>query len=190
MVVKCEQVWIEISNYLEGEVDPPLRAAMEEHLRGCPNCKAVLDGARNLVQLYGDDRMIEVPLGFSHRLRRRLEDDMHPTRRSFFGWMVAAAAAVITVGSFEVARSASFGRDNLRSEHAQPGSGVPPDLKVVLTAETKIFHVAGCDFIHDKNHLRTVTAQEAEQQGYVPCVHCLKQYLSELERPTSKTSLG
>ena len=28
MVVNCEQVWQEISNYLEGEVSPELRAAM------------------------------------------------------------------------------------------------------------------------------------------------------------------
>ena len=178
MVVKCEEVWREISNYLDGEVDPALRAVMDEHLRGCRHCTAVLDGARNVVQLYGDDRMIEVPLGFSHRLRRRIEADMHPTRRSFFGWMVAAAAAVLLAGSFEAARSSSVGRTRLRSEHAQPGRGVPPDLKVLAATDTKVFHVAGCEFIHDKDHLRTITAREAQQQGYVPCARCLKQYLS------------
>jgi hypothetical protein len=29
-----------------------------------------------LVQLYGDERMVEVPLGFSHRVHRRLEENM------------------------------------------------------------------------------------------------------------------
>ena len=38
MVVKCEQVWQEISDYLEGEVDPVLRTAMEEHIRECKRC--------------------------------------------------------------------------------------------------------------------------------------------------------
>ena len=33
MVVSCEEVWREISNYLEGDVDPSLRASMEEHFR-------------------------------------------------------------------------------------------------------------------------------------------------------------
>ena len=28
MVVNCEHVWSEISNYVDGEVDPALRAAM------------------------------------------------------------------------------------------------------------------------------------------------------------------
>ena len=130
MVVSCEEVWREISNYLEDEVDPSLRAAMEEHLRGCKRCTAVLDGTRNVVQLYGDERMFEVPLGFSHRLQRRLEENMPGSRRSFLGWMVAAAAAVLVAGSFEVARSSVFSHPELRSEHAQPGTGVPPDMMV------------------------------------------------------------
>ena len=75
MVVNCEQVWREISNYLEGDIEPGLRAAMEEHVRGCEHCTAVLDGTRNVVQLYGDERMIEVPLGFGQRLQRRLEEN-------------------------------------------------------------------------------------------------------------------
>ena len=104
MVVNCEEVWREISNYLEGEVDPSLRAAMEEHFRGCKHCTAVLDGTRNVIQLYGDERMLEVPLGFSQRLHRRLEENMPPSRRGFLGWMVAAAAAVLVAGSFELAQ--------------------------------------------------------------------------------------
>ena len=71
MVVSCEQVWREISNYLEEDMEPGLRTAMEEHIRRCKRCTTVLDGTRNVVQLYGDERMFEVPLGFSQRLQRR-----------------------------------------------------------------------------------------------------------------------
>jgi anti-sigma factor RsiW len=73
MVVNCEEVWREISNYVDGEVEPTLRVAMDEHIRGCKRCSAVLDGTRNVVELYGDERMSEVPLGFSNRLHRRLD---------------------------------------------------------------------------------------------------------------------
>ena len=195
MVVSCEEVWREISNYLEGEVDPALRSAMEEHLRGCKHCTAVLDGTRNVIQLYGDERMVEVPLGFSHRLHRRLEENMpaNNSRRTFFGWMVAAAAAVLVAGSFEVAQSSSRNPSELRSEHAQPGSGVPPEMMVLITPDGKTFHRAGCSFIHgkDKEHLRTVEAREAQREGYVPCVRCMKKYLSanHMERsPSSKAN--
>ncbi len=176
MVISCQEVWREISNYLEGEVDPNLRAAMEEHFRGCKHCTAVLDGTRNVIQLYGDERMIEVPLGFSHRLHRRLEENMPGSRRSFLGWMVAAAAAVVTVGAVELASSSSRGSE-LRSEHARPGAGIPPEMMVVVSEKGKTFHVPTCTFIHDRTNLRTIAAREAQQQGYVPCVRCMKQYL-------------
>ena len=32
-MLNCEQVWREISNYVDGEVDAALRSAMDEHFR-------------------------------------------------------------------------------------------------------------------------------------------------------------
>lgn len=178
MVVSCEEVWREVSNYLDGEVEPGLRAAMEEHVRGCKRCAAVLDGTRNVIQLYGDERMLEVPLGFSRRLERRLEENISGSRRSFFGWMVAAAAAVLVAGAFEVARSFGSNQPNLRSQQAQRAVGIPPDMMVVVVEDGKTFHVAGCTFIHDKARLQTISAAEAMREGYAPCVRCMKKYLT------------
>src|SRR5262249_43493378 len=177
MVINCEQVWREVSDYLDGEVDPELRAAIEEHVRGCKHCTAVLDGMRNVVQLYGDERMMEVPVGFSRRLHQRLEADMSPSRRTFLGWAVAAAASVLVAGGIEVARSSVFRRPALRSEHSRSASRVPPDMMVIVAQVGKTFHVAGCPFIHDKTRLRTISAHEAEEEGYAPCVRCMKKYL-------------
>jgi anti-sigma factor RsiW len=178
MVVSCEEVWREVSNYLDGEVEPGLRVAMQEHIRGCKRCAAVVDGTRNVLQLYGDERMLEVPLGFSQRLHQRLDENMPATRRSFLGWMVAAAAACLVAGTIEVARSSALHTPELRSEHARPGAGVPPDMMVVVSEDGKLFHVAGCEFIHEKTTLRTITAAEASRQGYSPCVRCMKKYLT------------
>ena len=177
MVVNCEQVWREVSNYLDSEVEPELRAAIEEHVRGCKRCTAVLDGTRNVIQLYGDERMLEVPLGFSRRLHSRLQGDVAGTRRSFFGWMVAAAAAILAAGGFEAARSSVFSQHGLRSEHARISNRVPPEMMVVVAEEGKTFHVSGCPFLHDKAKLRVITAREAIEQGYTPCVRCMKKYL-------------
>ncbi|MBZ5663032.1 MAG: zf-HC2 domain-containing protein [Acidobacteriia bacterium] len=177
MVVNCEEVWREVSNYLDGEVEPTLRVAIEDHIRGCTRCAAVVNGTRNVIELYGDERMLEVPLGYSQRLHRRLDQNMPSSRRSFLGWMVAAAAACLVVGTLEVARSSTFREPELRSEHAQPGSGVPPDMMVVVSEDGKLFHRAGCEFIHEKNKLRTVTAAEASREGYAPCVRCMRKYL-------------
>ena len=76
MVVNCDEVWREVSNYLEGDLSPELRQAIDQHVSGCKRCAAVLDGTRNVVKLYGDERMLDVPLGFSHRMQRRLEENL------------------------------------------------------------------------------------------------------------------
>ena len=178
MVVKCEEVWREVSNYMDGEVGPELRGAMDDHFRICKRCTSVLEGTQNVVHLYGDESMVSVPLGYSHRLHRRFEEDMHPGRRTFFGWMVAAAASVLVAGGFEAARSS--GRlPQLRSPHAQRASSVPPDMMVLIYPDGKTFHVAGCTYIPSQAHLESVKASEAEREGYTPCVRCLKKYLTQ-----------
>jgi hypothetical protein len=180
MVVNCEQVWLEVSNYLDGEVEPGLRVAIEEHIRGCKNCAAVVNGTRNVVELYGDERMLEVPFGYSQRLHRRLDENMPTSRRTFLGWMAAAAAAVLIAGSFEILKSTSR-NPVTRSQMAQSGTGVPPDLKVVASDEGKLFHLAGCEFIQGKDKLRPMTARQAYKEGYAPCPRCLKKYLATAE---------
>jgi anti-sigma factor RsiW len=183
MVVKCEEVWREVSNYLDGEVDPTLRVAIEEHVRGCQRCTAVLEGTRNVIQLYGDERMLEVPLGFSQRLHRRIGENMPgsipSTRRTFVGWMAAATAAVLVVGSLELGRASAPRRTEQRSEMARGGRGVPPDMMVIVAEDGKLFHQAGCTVIHETEKQRTITAAQASQEGYTPCVRCLGKYLRD-----------
>ena len=179
MVVNCEQVWHEVSNYLEGEVDPPLRAAMDEHFRTCKGCASVLAGMRNVVSLYGDERMMEVPAGFGRRLEKRLAQSARVSRArwsTWSAWMVPVAAMIVLAGGLRIASSRTVPHP-LQSEHAQPPHGIPPDMKVVVTKDAKLFHVAGCDFIHNKETERTLTAKEAMQEGYVPCLWCMRKYL-------------
>ena len=65
----------------------------------------------------------------------------------------------------------------LRSEHAKAGQNIPPDMAVVVSEGAKEFHVAGCEFIHNRDKIRTLTAKEAIREGYVPCVRCMRKYL-------------
>lgn len=177
--VNCERVWHEISNYVEGDVDAALRAAMDEHLRTCQRCTAVLVGTRNVIRLYCDERMIEVPTGYGRRLERRLAQNARAsgTRWSTWSaWLVPVAALALITGGLRLANSLTV-TPPLKSEHAQPGQGIPPDLQVVVSEDAKIFHVAGCDFIHNKDKVRTLTAREAIREGYVPCLRCMRKYM-------------
>jgi hypothetical protein len=86
------------------------------------------------------------------------------------------AALALIVGGLRVANSLTIS-PQLKSEHAQPGHDIPPDLLVVVSTDAKVFHAAGCDFIHNRDKQRTLTAREAMREGYVPCLRCMRKYL-------------
>jgi len=182
MVVNCEHVWREISNYLDGDVDPTLRAAMEAHFKQCKHCTAVLDGTRNVVELYGDDRLFELPAGFSQRLERRLAQQSSSSgyRSARSLWMLAIAAAALIAGGLTLGNSSAFRQPELRSHLALPAQGIPPTLRVVVSDDGKVFHVPGCKYLHkhDDDNPTLMTAADALRKGYAPCVRCLRQYLS------------
>jgi len=182
-LLNCEQVWREISNYEDGDIDAGLRSAMDEHFRGCKRCASVLAGTRNVVRLYGDERMLEVPAGFGQRLEKRLEKRLARNAAgsgrgwsTWSAWLVPVAAMVLIAGGALLTNSLTGGR-LMRSYHAKPANNIPPDLVVVVSDGSKLFHVPGCAFIHDKASERTITAKEAMLDGYVPCTRCLRQYL-------------
>jgi len=181
--VNCEQVWREISNYLDGEVDGALRSAMEEHFKICTRCTSVLEGVRNVTLLYGDERMLEVPAGFGLRLEKSLEKKLAQDARQnerrwspWSAWLVPLAALALVTAGVQMASSVAPNRV-MRAPMAQAGQGIPPDLVVLVATGTKVFHVAGCTFIHNKETLRSTTAKEAIAEGYVPCLRCMRKYL-------------
>jgi uncharacterized C2H2 Zn-finger protein len=182
MVMSCEQIWREISNYVDGDMEAALRAEMDEHFKTCPRCGSVLAGTRNVVKLYGDERMLEVPAGFSVRLEKRIARglDRRVAQRqwwsSWTAWLIPVAAVLLIAGGVRLARSNGF-RSPLKSRHAEPANNIPPDLQVVVSDGEKLFHVPGCKFVKDPNSERTMTAKEAIREGYSPCTRCLRQYL-------------
>jgi hypothetical protein len=136
----------------------------------------VLAGTRNVVQLYGDERMLEVPAGFGRRLEKRLAKKAAVKGSgwsSWSAWLVPVAAMALIAGTLLTTSS----RTPLKSQHAVPAKDIPPEMVVVVSSGAKLFHVPGCEFIHDKASERTLTAKEAMQEGYVPCPRCLRQYL-------------
>lgn len=190
MVVNCETIWSEISNYIDDEVDPSLRAAIDEHIPTCPRCASVLAGARNVVQLYGDERMLEIPAGFSRRLEKRLARDSRLGWRpwsSWSVWLIPVAALALFAGGLKLTSSFTF-RHPVKSILAAPAAkDIPPDLQVVVSNGSRLFHVPGCAYIHDKASERALTAKQAIQQGYSPCPRCLRQYLkTKLNRHASQ----
>lgn len=186
--VNCEQVWREISNYIDGDLDASLRSAMEEHFHSCPRCASVLAGTRNVVRLYSDERMLELPVGFSRRLQKKLASQAgkRGAWSSWSAWLIPVAAMALFVGGYKLTSTFTF-RHPPKSILAEPPNNIPPDLQVVVSDGSRLFHVPGCPFIKDKASERSLTAKQAMHQGYVPCTRCLRQYLkAELMRRTGR----
>jgi anti-sigma factor RsiW len=76
MVLNCQEVRHQISNYLDNDISPEMRAALDVHLAQCRHCTAILDGTRNVLILIADDRVFPLPSGFSARLHERLRKEL------------------------------------------------------------------------------------------------------------------
>ena len=76
MIIECKHVWNYISDYLDGTLDPELLEMVQKHLEHCEICSAILDSTRNILILTADDRVFELPLGFSARLHARLDEEI------------------------------------------------------------------------------------------------------------------
>jgi len=77
MNLKCKNVWEHISEYLDQQLTPEVRAEIEKHLENCEVCSAILDSTRNVLILSADNRTYELPVGYSKRLHDRLEIALH-----------------------------------------------------------------------------------------------------------------
>ena len=77
--ISCFEVWRRLSDYVDDEVEPGLKARLTFHFARCRDCKALLDGTRNVVALIGDEKSFELPSGAGRRimsaLERRIEED-------------------------------------------------------------------------------------------------------------------
>jgi anti-sigma factor RsiW len=76
MVLECKHVWEHISGYLDGTLDAAVLEQVQRHLEHCEICSAILDSTRNILVLTADDRVYELPLGFSERLHARLDGEL------------------------------------------------------------------------------------------------------------------
>ena len=76
MVIDCKHVWEYISGYLDNDLVASERNKVQKHLEHCEICSAILDSTRNILILTADERVFELPLGFSERLHARLDEEM------------------------------------------------------------------------------------------------------------------
>ncbi len=72
-MIPCEQVLQELSNFIDRDIDPVLRAEIEAHLAMCHRCSILHDTLRKVLVLVADERTFEIPVGYSERLHALID---------------------------------------------------------------------------------------------------------------------
>jgi len=172
MGISCEEVWRDISDYIDGDLSFIQRAAIDQHLGECRHCTAVLEGTRNVIALYRDERVLVPPEGFHDRLYQRLEEDMKSSRRTFLTWTLTAAAAVpLALAALSVRRLVVRARDHQSPVSGSDGHQVPETVAISQDHDDKVYHVAGCSHLYGEP--KFLPREEAIRDGYTPCVYCI-----------------
>ncbi|MGH9702815.1 MAG: anti-sigma factor family protein [Candidatus Acidiferrales bacterium] len=178
MGIKCEEVWQEISNYLDGEMDSARREEFKAHFAACRECAAVVRGTQNVVALYRDKRLFQPSAGFAERLDHRVRRQIAAQRGTAYGWVLSAAAVLILSLMLFGANRPGQNSPQLIDEHSQPAVRVPVKM-VAINEEGKTFHLPTCPYLHGK--WKMIPAEEAMRLGYNPCIRCMKDALPQTQ---------
>lgn len=76
MALECKHVWDYISEFLDDSLPAETKEQVQKHLENCEICSAILDSTRNILILTADDRVFELPAGYSERLHARLAQEI------------------------------------------------------------------------------------------------------------------
>ena len=66
----------ELSNFIDQDIDPELRAEIEAHLAMCHRCSVLHDTLRKVLVIVADERTFEIPVGYSERLHAFLDQHL------------------------------------------------------------------------------------------------------------------
>jgi anti-sigma factor RsiW len=70
--LNCDRVILEISNYIDGELDAAMRLEIEQHLLSCGDCTMVVYQTKLTVEIFCDAEPIELPQDVRTRLHEAL----------------------------------------------------------------------------------------------------------------------
>jgi len=71
--VRCKQLIRELSNYLDGVLEPDVLADLERHLEHCEDCRLVVDTTRKTIQVFCNAEPAPLDPAIRERLHKALE---------------------------------------------------------------------------------------------------------------------
>ena len=70
--MSCKNTLIQLSDFLDGDLDPALAEELKQHLIACDDCRVVVDTTRQTIQLYCNAEPIPLPEDVEKRLQQAL----------------------------------------------------------------------------------------------------------------------
>ena len=59
--MNCKGVIRELSNYIDGELEPAIKEELEHHLQHCEDCTMILDQTKKCIEILCDSEPIPLP---------------------------------------------------------------------------------------------------------------------------------
>ena len=72
--MNCQEVKEKLSCYIENDLPEGEKAAIQQHLSGCPSCREELDSLSKTINAVKQLPEIEAPAGFSTRVMARVRE--------------------------------------------------------------------------------------------------------------------
>jgi anti-sigma factor RsiW len=74
--LNCKGVIRELSNFIDGDLDPGLKSELEHHLEHCEDCTMIVDQTRKSIEILCDSRPVELPSEVRSRLHLALRQKL------------------------------------------------------------------------------------------------------------------
>ena len=68
----CSEFLAQLDDLIDNNVSVPVRAQLEEHLRGCEHCDVTLSTTRKTIEIYRKHEIYELPNELRERLQKAI----------------------------------------------------------------------------------------------------------------------
>jgi anti-sigma factor RsiW len=76
--LNCKGVIRELSNYIDGDLDPTVKQELEHHLEHCEDCTMIVDQTKKSIEILCDSRPVELTPDVRSRLHAALREKTGP----------------------------------------------------------------------------------------------------------------
>lgn len=78
--MNCTGAMREVSSYIDGELEASVRIELEEHLRECEGCAIIVRQTKLTVEIFCNDKPVELPTDVRSRLHEKLKHKLHKSK--------------------------------------------------------------------------------------------------------------